>query len=324
MTSEASRPPDYSTHKAGSVNEFINYLLVAEAHWNQAKRGDLAYRGQASSSWSLVPKAFRAGQKVNYDREPHVGLSNRVTTQARAEFTAIHQFVRAADASGLQITEAGSKLLFRGDPRQVFQNEHWEYDWPQQEVLETVALAQHHGVPTRLLDFTEDPLIAAYFAASSAWDSHKDKILEGKHVGDIAVWVVDLRFVRAIDALVARYPERVAEVRVPRANNSYLHAQLAFFLMDRGANDLIGRSEPLSIDRAISERARFWHTGRRLQGKKIERTWFDEIPTRQVQLPTSLTGDLLKELDSRGITRASMMPSLDRVVESLEFQRDLP
>ncbi len=323
--SKARATASCSVYSAKSVQEFLDYILPSGTHWNSAKRGDLAYRGQASARWSLVPKAFRDGQLTGYDPDAPTVAPTRVVPQALAEFRAVHQFVKAADHSGLQITETGGRLLMQEEPHRIFGDPDWAYSWPQEEVLETLALAQHHGIPTRLLDFTEDPLIGAYFAAYGAWDPKKRQRLRGRDRSHLAVWVVDLRFVRAINGVAGRYPERVGEVRVPRANNSYLHAQFGFFLIDRGANDLMSRSALLSIDQATADRARFWHNGNRLSGKGIRQpTWFDELPVRQVRLPTAFTGELLRELENRGITRGSIMPSLDRVTESIEFQRTVP
>lgn len=323
MVSRDAAAIGYSTHTARSVQDFLDYLLPSGNHWEAARRGDLAYRGQASSEWPLLPKAFRAGQLVSYEQDAQAVHPTRVVPQARAEFLVVHQFVKAADASGLQVTQAGGRLLLQGDPSDVFNDPNWEYGWPQNDVLETLALAQHHGVPTRLLDFTEDPLIAAYFAASSAWDPLKRRRIRGKGRTHLAVWVIDLRFVRTLIGVTGRYPERIREIRVPRANNSYLHAQFGFFLIDQGANDVMTRGGPLSIDKVTVERAKFWHNGNRLASRRIRQTWFDKVPIRQVRLRATQTDALLMELANRGITKSSVMPSLDRVVESLEFQKSV-
>ncbi len=323
VVTAAVAPEDYSVYTAKSVTDFLEYLLPGASHWRGAKRGELGYRGQASSDWGLVPKAFRPDELKKYDPNLTTVSPTRVVPQSQAEYRAVHEFVRIADASGLQITEAGGRLLLYHDPRQVFNDPNWQYTWPKNEVVEILALAQHHGVPTRLLDFTEDPFVAAFFAARPAWDQRTGRAIARKGGRHLAVWVIDLRFVQCLNMIGGRYPERIQEVRVPRATNNFLRAQVGFFLLDRGANDVMSRGESLSIERAAADRANYWRVGNRLAEEGMQPTWFDDVPIRQVRLRSDRTGELLRELENRGV-QASLMPSLDRVVESLEFQRSIP
>ena len=309
--------PAWRVYRAESVSEFLNLLLASAEPWVGARRGDIVYRGQASECWGLVPRAFR---KREFTQTRGKLGQRRVGLQAKAEFEAVHEFLSEADSVGLRIPERGGSRLLQEDPTNLFGTRHWEDGWPQEEVWEAIALAQHHGVVTRLLDFTENGWFAAFWAAFHAWKEREDE-LNDPQAPQIAVWVVDLRFIRAITAIKKQFPERIAVIRVPRGNNAYLHAQEGLFLIDRGSNDVLSVERELSLENVVVERARYWHRGNLLEREGINQTWFSEVPIAKVCLPVECVVDLLKELRTRGITIGRLMPSLDRVVEALETDR---
>lgn len=73
--------------------------------------------------------------------------------------------------------------------------------------LEQLALMQHFGAPTRLLDFTHSPYVAAYFAFEEFEDSAR------------TIWAVQVELLRprAGEILRAAYPEIEKVVQIPGA-----------------------------------------------------------------------------------------------------------
>jgi hypothetical protein len=163
-------------------------------------------------------------------------------------------------------------------------------------LYEALAVAQHHGVPTRLLDFSYDPNVAAYFAAENPPTAAEE----------IAVWCVDLELI----ALAAKDLHCQLEiVTVPKVRNRNLAAQKALFLLDLDV--ALGRYA--AFESSIAEHIR--------SGAQVGRVPEGSCGVRKFCLPTSECGTLLDLLERLGVDRAHLMPSFDGVVRELESRR---
>src|SRR5215217_6941970 len=73
-----------------------------------------------------------------------------------------------------------------------------------EHLIEWLALMQHHGAPTRLLDFSKSPFVASFFAFEQC-DARPEK--------NIAIWALNVNFLnmRATEVLTAHFEEELEQ-----------------------------------------------------------------------------------------------------------------
>jgi FRG domain len=172
--------------------EFREELLKIAIASKQNSRS-LVWRGHQRGNYKLQPCLFRpelweaiSNSTASISAEVRHMLSNEdgfdaARTKARlnqAEFFLVREFYRLADRCGLllpHISNKSHKLLNTGIVDFHLQSDDQGH-WPPTDLLPIYALAQHHGVPTRLLDWTHDLHVALYFAVGDG-DAQDDKYL---------------------------------------------------------------------------------------------------------------------------------------------------
>jgi hypothetical protein len=192
--------------------------------------------------------------------------------------------------------------------------------WPGNSVWNWLAVAQHHGLPTRLLDWTYSPYVALHFATSDMGSEN--------HVTDGVVWCIDYGETNK------RLPDKLAKRLEPYRKNVFSVALLDEVVPTLDEFDNLQADafviflEPPSLDERIvnqvalfsimsvphdknDDQDRILSMDAVLDGMEKKRAG-DAVPLyKKIIIPHELKWEIRDKMDQANITERVLFPGLD-------------
>jgi len=229
-----------------------------------------AFRGQADARWPLLTSLSRYLNA--YIPDP--------ASWRRREERAIRVFRRKAHN-------------YLGDPT-VLDN-----------ALRCLALMQHHGAPTRLLDFTKSPFVAVFFALERA-------------TRDAAVYALNTP--RLWRAAPEAHPEMDRDSIDPRQPGNFARLFLP------NTNAIIWTGEPTEMDRRLVAQSGTLVVPGMLDkplDEILEHYGEPHTLLKKIVLPLSVREEAMKALYRMNITNATLFPDLDGLARSIGMELEI-
>jgi len=267
-------------YRCESVVDFWKLVAPSSDLWSFPLE-HFIFRGQSDATWKLTPRVYRPEVLKKYK----VGMMQFYADhpgQTIFEWSLLSSFVHYCDERGLPVADDGHQFREQFDFQKVtMANGSGNKDWPQPYIHSVMALAQHHGVPTRLLDWSRNSLIACYFAAAGVLTSINP-------AAELAVFAMTYKPSRATKGY--------RHVKVPGSTTPNIAAQKGTFLL---------------VDNAGLQNEAFT-PGVSLEDKIA-------IPDQlfKFTLPTSQAGELLRMCELYDVSAASVFPGYDGAAQAV-------
>ncbi len=230
-----------------------------------------AYRGQADAVW---------------------GLENAIE---RTDFIHFHKGIEAEFLAEFQ----------RGARNYLSRDQIPEH------IIEWLALMQHHGAPTRLLDFTKSPFIAAYFAFEHC---------RPEADFNVAVWAINVNYLRkrSVEVLAQQFADEL------KLTHNLINEEVFEKVFYTNRINLVFPVEPFRMNRRYSlQQSIFVSTGTSEAPFMRQLAFLGDAMKQavvKIEMPARLQKEVLRNLQRMNINRASLFPDLDGYAASLKLR----